>query len=71
MLVVIVTTFVSWYHQPSYVKPNPCTIEDLVDTPEAIDNACQKMGPLYNYTIDPDGTLRVDRGDGKLLKVRY
>jgi len=46
-------------------------INDLVDNIEALERAYRKVGPLYSYTIDPDGTLRVDRGDGKPLKVRY
>ncbi len=68
---LLLSIYVRWYQEPSYVQENSCIINDLVDDIKSLERACNKMGPLYNYTIDPDGTLRVDKGDGKPLKVRY
>lgn len=36
-----------------------------------IKQAMQKMGPNYIYRLLPDGTLQVDKGDGKWLKLKY
>jgi len=71
ILILLFSIFVRWYQEPSYIQENQCTIEDLVDDIEALEKATLKMGPLYQYTVDTDGTLRVNRGDDKLLKVRY
>jgi beta-lactam-binding protein with PASTA domain len=71
ILILLFSIFVRWYQEPSYIQENQCTIEDLVDDIEALEKAMLKMGPLYQYTVDTDGTLRVNRGDNKLLKVRY
>jgi hypothetical protein len=72
-LALLFSILVRWYQEPAYVQHNDCTILDLVSQDElkAIEKAYNKVGPLYSYTIDPDGTLRVDRGDGKPLRVRY
>jgi len=36
-----------------------------------IEKVCRKVGPYYDYRIFPDGTLQVNKGDGKWLNVRY
>jgi len=69
ILTLLLSILVRWYQEPAYVQENQCTINDLVDNIEALERAYRKVGPLYSYTIDPDGTLRVDRGDGKPLNV--
>jgi len=62
--------FLSWVGQPRYVQVNPCTIEDLVEDPSAIDRAVDKMGPLYSYIITIDGKLLV-KLDSKWLRLNY
>jgi len=73
ILLFILTTcwFVHWYNKPVYVQHNTCKIEDLVDNPESIEIAVRKMGSGYNYVISPDGTLRVNKGDGVWLVLKY
>ena len=70
MLIIIVIGVLYWYNIPTYIQPNDCKIEDIAD-PERIEKAILKMGPYYNYTIDPDGTLKVNKGDGKWLILKY
>ena len=62
-----------WLNVPTHVQVNTCTIDDLVNeqTQESIDKAVKKMGPYYHYILAPDGTLRVNKGDGKWLKLKY
>jgi len=36
-----------------------------------IKDAIYKMGPGYDYRIWSDGTLQVNKGDGKWLRLRY
>jgi len=73
MLIVffIITTYCWWYNAPVCAQPNPCKIEDLVDDPNDIEKAISKMGPYHNYVISPDGTLKVNRGDGKWQILKY
>ena len=71
ILALLFSIFVRWYNEPTYVQENTCTITDLVDNPKAIEKATLRMGPSYNYMIDPDGTLRVNTGNGKWLKLKY
>jgi hypothetical protein len=74
-IIIVITLslsiFIHWYNEPAYVQDNPLTIEELVDDVEAIDKAALKMGPYYNYVIEPDGTLKVNTGDGKELTLKY
>jgi hypothetical protein len=70
-LLILVGAIIGWVNKPAYVHKNHCTVDDLVEDREAMDKAIHKMGPYYQYTISPDGTLRVDRGDGKWLILHY
>ena len=73
ILIVLIALCVRWYNEPIYVQHNDCDILDIVSPSnlKSIEKAYNKMGPLYQYTIDPDGTLRVNKGDGKWLKLKY
>lgn len=71
LLVFLFALFMHWFNEPTYVQHNTCTIEDLVDNPEAVDKAILKMGPMYQYTISANGTLKVNRGDGRWLTLKY
>lgn len=68
--VIFVLAFWHWYSAPSYVVKNDLGIEDLVVNPENMERAIQKMGPYYQYRIEPDGTLRVQLND-KWLVLKY
>jgi hypothetical protein len=59
-----------WYNKPAYVEVNNCVIEDIVDNPDDVIKATNKMGPMRNYIIEPNGTLRV-KVDGEWLKLKY
>ena len=61
----------SWLNAPVSAVRNQCSVEDLVDDMDALNEAISKMGPYHNYIIDPKGNLFVNRGDGKWLKLRY
>jgi hypothetical protein len=73
VLTLLASLCIRWYNEPAYVQENNCGILDLVSSQElkAIEKAYEKMGPLYQYTIDPDGTLRVNTGNGRWLKLNY
>lgn len=71
LLLIIFALFIHWFNEPAYVQQNKCKIEDLVENPEDINKAILKMGPMYQYTISPDGTLKVNRGDGRWLTLKY
>jgi len=60
-----------WLNVPTHTLVNPCTVEDLVEDPEAMEKAVKKMGPYYHYIITTEGDLYVNRGDGNWLKLRY
>lgn len=70
-LAFLLLIFACWYNEPAYVQRNTCKIENLVDNPEALEKAIRNMGSGYNYTISPDGTLRVNKGDGVWLILKY
>lgn len=63
--------FNCWYNEPAYAQYNTCKLEDLVDDTNAVDRAVRKMGPYYNYSISPDGVLKVNTGDGKWSILKY
>ena len=76
LIVVLLITLhsiiiVYWLSVPTHTLSNSCTINDLVDSQIDMEKAIRKMGPYYNYSIAPDGTLRVNRGDGRWLKLKY
>ena len=73
VLALLIALCVHWYNTPIYIQNNDCDILDIVSPKDlkAIDKTTIKMGPLYQYTIDPDGTLRVNTGDGRWLKLNY
>ena len=71
LLLILFVLFVHWFNEPIIVQQNPCSIEDLVDNPEDVEKAIRKMGPRYQYTISPDGTLKVNKGDGKWKTLKY
>jgi hypothetical protein len=61
----------NWINAPVSAVRNQCSVEDLVDDMDALNEAISKMGPYYNYIISPEGDLFVNKGDGKWLKLRY
>ena len=75
ILIVLSLSFVCsticWLNLQYPVQKNHCTVYDLVDDPAAMERAILKMGPLYNYTVSPDGTLKVNKGDDNWLVLNY
>jgi hypothetical protein len=67
---IVFTILFHWYNKPSYVEENDCVIEDIVDNPDDVLKAINKMGPMHNYVIEPNGVLKVEI-NGKWLKLRY
>jgi hypothetical protein len=67
---IIFALLFNWYNKPTYVQENTCAIEDLVDNPDDVLKATNKMGPMYNYIVEADGTLKVKLND-EWLKLRY
>ena len=61
----------NWMNAPMYAVYNQCSVEDLVEDMDGLNKAISKMGPYYQYEILPDGTLKVNRGDGKWLILKY
>jgi hypothetical protein len=77
ILIILSLSFVCsticWLNLLYPVQKNHCTVYDLVDDPAAMERAILKMGPLYNYTISPDGPVKgkgylgeLKRPDGKV-----
>jgi secreted protein with Ig-like and vWFA domain len=73
VLALLIALCVRWYNTPIYIQKNDCDILDIVSPKDlkAMEKACTKMGPLYQYTVDPDGTLKVNTGDGNCMKLNY
>jgi len=62
--------FLYWFNKPAYVMENPIRVEDLVDNLKAVEKAVLRMGPLYQYRIEPDGTLEI-KLNNQWLRLRY
>ena len=71
MCMSLTISMYNWINAPVCAVRNRCSIEDLVDDMDAFNKAISKMGPYYNYIINPEGDLFVNKGDGKWLKLRY
>lgn len=64
---LFIICFIIWWNMEIYVTES--VVAEV--TPDNIKAAIFKMGPGYNYRVLPDGTLQVDKGDGKWLRLRY
>jgi len=62
--------FLYWFNKPVYVMENPTRVEDLVDDLKAVEKAILRIGPLYQYRIEPDGTLEI-KLNNQWLRLRY
>ena len=71
MCMSLTVSMYNWINAPVSAVRNQCSVEDLVDDMDALNEAISKMGPYYNYIINPEGDLFVNKGDGKWLKLRY
>jgi len=66
--ICFLVSFIYYYNKPSYVIENNYTLEkkDI----EKIEKSVNKMGPYYQYIVNPDGTLKV-KINNKWLLLKY
>ena len=62
----ILGIWLAWRAEFSHVQTNPGKVVSA-----EVKAAMQEMGPSYDYRLLPNGTLQVDKGDGKWLNLKY